>query len=56
MDVLDAARNVIFLRLLIECGFPEDELKARMENNRDWNWQVACSDKWAEYRRFTAAQ
>jgi hypothetical protein len=49
--VLDASRNVIFLRLLLECGFPKDELKARLENDKDWNWQVESSDRWPEYLR-----
>lgn len=53
--MLDASRNVIFLRLLLECGFPKDELKARLENDEDWNWQVQSSDKWPEYLRSVAS-
>jgi hypothetical protein len=55
MDVFDTARNVIFLRLLLECGFPPDELKVRMEDSWYWEWQVERSDTWPEYQRGTPA-
>jgi hypothetical protein len=51
VNVLDASRNVIFLRLLLECGFPKDELMNRLDHDPSWNWQVESSDKWPEYLR-----
>jgi hypothetical protein len=51
VNVLDASRNAIFLRLLLECGFPQDELMNRLDNDRSWKWQVESSDKWPRYLR-----
>ena len=51
IDVLDAARAVILIRLLIECGFPKDELELRLGNDRNWDWQRARASKWPEYSR-----
>ncbi|MFE4545145.1 hypothetical protein [Arthrobacter sp. NPDC056727] len=51
VNVLNTSRNVIFLRLLLECGFPKDELMIRLENDPSWTWQVEISDKWPEYVR-----
>ncbi|MBE0011656.1 hypothetical protein DXT87_18065 [Arthrobacter sp. AET 35A] len=51
VNVLDASRNVIFLKLLLECGFPKDELMNRLDRDQNWNWQVESSDKWPEYLR-----
>lgn len=51
MDVLDGSRNIIFLRLLLECGFPQDELKDRIENDQHWKLQLEHSGRWLEYER-----
>ncbi|MFE4198427.1 HEPN domain-containing protein [Paenarthrobacter sp. NPDC056912] len=55
MDVLEASKSVIFLRLLLECGFPQDELKERVARNRAWKRQVQNSPKWPEYERVLRA-
>lgn len=51
VNVLNASRNVIFLRLLLECGFPKDELMDRLDHDPNWTWQVESNDQWPEYLR-----
>lgn len=51
IEVLDATRAVILIRLLIECGFPKDELELRLGNDTNWIWQRARARKWPEYLR-----
>lgn len=51
VNVLNASRNAIFLRLLLECGFPRDELMNRLDHDRSWNWQVESCEKWPRYLR-----
>lgn len=51
VNVLNASRNVIFLRLLLECGFPKDELMDRLDHDPNWTWQVESNDQWPAYLR-----